>query len=82
MVLVARTRPALDTLATQIEGAGGEAAVECCDMASTDQVPRVANEVREVLQSRRIIFSYKSVPFDLCIGVTISHLLAVSSTEG
>ena len=38
MVLVARTRPALDTLATQIEGAGGEAAVECCDMASTDQV--------------------------------------------
>ena len=46
MVLVARTRPALDTLATQIEGAGGEAAVECCDMASTDQVimPRVGNE--------------------------------------
>ena len=43
MVLVARTRAALDTLATQIEGAGGKAAVECCDMASTDQVimPRV-----------------------------------------
>ena len=33
----------LDTLATQIEGEGGEAAVECCDMASTDQVivPRI-----------------------------------------
>ena len=43
VVLVARTRPALDTLATQIEEEGGEAAVECCDMATTDQVtmPRV-----------------------------------------
>ena len=78
MVLVARTRAALDTLATQIEGAGGEAAVECCDMASTDQVivPRVANEVREVLQSRRIS-SYKSVPYALCNWDTISHLLTV-----
>ena len=54
MVLVARTRAALDTLATQIEGAGGVAAVECCDMASTDQVilPRVGNEVREVLHGK------------------------------
>ena len=38
MVLVARTRAALDTLAAQIEGEGGEAAVECCDMANTEQV--------------------------------------------
>ena len=38
VVLVARTRAALDTLAAQIEGEGGEAAVECCDMASTEQV--------------------------------------------
>ena len=82
MVVVARTRAALDTLAAQIEGEGGEAVVECCDMASTDQVIVPTDEVPEVSQSRIIIFSYKSVPFDLCVGVTILHLLAVSITVG
>ena len=45
VVLVARSRDKLETLATEIRGRGGEAEVEQCDMSCRASVVTMVNKV-------------------------------------